>query len=342
MSAPQGQGRKRVDVANTGASDNRFCPEGAAMSHRSKTPLRFGFAAALWLAGIASAFGQQYMPIPPGTIIGNLGGQTNAANAVDIPHLIAALSASGMPLDQMTKVGDSIYPMVPSDRVVATSAPLTASRTWTLPLAGSVTAGHPILVIDLAGGVSGPNTIVIARAGSDLINSGTTATISATFGAFYFVSDGASRWAAQSMGGVTCGTGLSGGSSGACAVALTSATNSIGADVLLNNTANYFDGPSTAQGTTGTWFATGGVSLFSGTVDAFYCKLWDGTTVIDSKASADPATALLTSISLSGIISSPAANIRISCRDLSTTAGKILFNQTGNSKDSTLTAVRIQ
>jgi hypothetical protein len=29
------------------------------MSHHSKTPLRFGFAAALWLAAVASAFAQE-------------------------------------------------------------------------------------------------------------------------------------------------------------------------------------------------------------------------------------------------------------------------------------------
>jgi hypothetical protein len=37
-------------------------------------------------------------------------------------------------------------------------------------------------------------------------------------------------------------------------------TNSLGADVLLNNTANYFTGPSVAQGTSGTWFASGNVT----------------------------------------------------------------------------------
>src|SRR2546426_953355 len=40
---------------------------------------------------------------------------------------------------------------------------------------------------------------------------------------------------------------------------LTPITNSLGADVALNNTANYFDGPSVAQGTSGTWFASGTV-----------------------------------------------------------------------------------
>jgi hypothetical protein len=60
-------------------------------------------------------------------------------------------------------------------------------------------------------------------------------------------------------------------------------TNSLGADVALNNTANYFDGPSVAQGSTGTWFGTGTMTLTdSGGAQNFYCKLWDGTTVMAS------------------------------------------------------------
>jgi hypothetical protein len=57
---------------------------------------------------------------------------------------------------------------------------------------------------------------------------------------------------AGSVTSVTCGTGLSGGTfttSGTCAVNLSVLTASLGANVALNNTANYFDGPSVAQGT---------------------------------------------------------------------------------------------
>ena len=125
--------------------------------------------------------------------------------------------------------------------------------------------------------------------------------------------------------------------------ALTSLTNSLGADVALNNTANYFDGPSTAQGTSGTWFASGTVTLVD-TVQAgsFVAKLWDGTTVIASAWINSAGANAPTQISLSGVITSPAANIRISVKDSAATSGKIVFNQTGNSKDSTLTVLRIQ
>jgi hypothetical protein len=120
-------------------------------------------------------------------------------------------------------------------------------------------------------------------------------------------------------------------------------SNSLGADVLLNNTANYFDGPSVAQGTTGTWWASGTVTLVdTATGASLYCKLWDGTTVISSGATWAQTAAASITMSLSGFISSPAGNIRISCRDTTNTTGKIAANGTGSSKDSTVSTVRVQ
>ena len=120
-------------------------------------------------------------------------------------------------------------------------------------------------------------------------------------------------------------------------------TNSLGADVALNNTGNYFDGPSVAQGTSGTWFVSGTVTVYDTAGSAtFYAKLWDGTTVISSAIiTAYGAVSLPMSISLSGYIASPAANLRISVRDITSTSGQIRFNATGNSKDSTISAVRV-
>jgi hypothetical protein len=46
-------------------------------------------------------------------------------------------------------------------------------------------------------------------------------------------------------------------------------------------------------------------------------------------------------MTLSGVISSPAGNLRISVKDTSAVTGKILANNTGLSKDSTITAFRI-
>lgn len=120
-------------------------------------------------------------------------------------------------------------------------------------------------------------------------------------------------------------------------------TSSLGANVALNNTANYFDGPSVAQGTVGTWYATGTVTVSDTAVVATtFCKLWDGTTVIASTAATNAAANYAMPVALSGYLASPAGNIRISCRNVSATTGLILFNSSGNSKDATVSVHRIE
>lgn len=118
-------------------------------------------------------------------------------------------------------------------------------------------------------------------------------------------------------------------------------SNSLGADVLLSNTGTYFDGPSIAQGTVGTWFVSGTVMVFDGGGAVVKVKLWDGSTVIASALVVASSGASGSPVSLSGFITSPTGNLRISVQDTSTVNGKIQFNASGNSKDSTITAIRI-
>lgn len=117
-------------------------------------------------------------------------------------------------------------------------------------------------------------------------------------------------------------------------------TASLGADVLLNNTANFFDGPSVAQGSVGKWFVSGTVTLYDPTLTNYVVKLWDGTTLIASAELTTPA-GYYASASLSGFIASPAGNLRISVRDQVNTTGKIIYNISTLAKDSTITAIRI-
>ncbi len=132
----------------------------------------------------------------------------------------------------------------------------------------------------------------------------------------------------------------------ASAIVFAPITNSLSGDVSLNNAANYFDGPSVAQGVTGTWFATGTVLIEcasggGGLNNKVDVKLWDGTTVIASTGSFNVSDGSRVPVALSGYLATPAGNIRISVRNETSTAGKILFNYTGNSKDSTISAFRI-
>lgn len=126
-------------------------------------------------------------------------------------------------------------------------------------------------------------------------------------------------------------------------VNLTKITASLGADVALNNTGLYFDGPSVAQGTVGTWFVSGSVTLLDVlTAPTFVnCKLWDGATVISSTIVRLQVAGGGFQAAMAGVITNPAGNLRVSCQQVSATTGKIIFNSSGNSKDSTITAVRI-
>lgn len=128
----------------------------------------------------------------------------------------------------------------------------------------------------------------------------------------------------------------------AAIVAPTPIRNSLGADVALNNVSNFFVGPTVAQGSTGTWAVFGTVTVQDTAGGAgFDAVLWDGTTVIASTDRNTAAANHFGSISLSGVITSPAGNLRFEVRDLSSVSGKIIFNRTGLGKDSTITAFRI-
>jgi len=129
---------------------------------------------------------------------------------------------------------------------------------------------------------------------------------------------------------------------GTVLLAYTSYTNSLGADVSLTNGV-YVDGPSVAQGTTGTWFASGTVVVRDPTNanSNWSAKLWDGTTVIASCRVNGPNANGNYTISLSGYLANPAGNIRISVNATTYSGTSMLYNSSGNSKDSTISAFRI-
>lgn len=168
-----------------------------------------------------------------GTNITGIPANTNLINQLPIANggtgqsaAAAARGSSGLNIDQATTHGDSIYTILSTDRVVLTSANLTASRTWTLPAANAINAGQHLVVADLFGGINGANTLVVSRAGSDTINGVSTVTLSTQYNYLDLVSDGSSKWtyAAATGGGsgtvtnatIAAGTGI--GVSGTCAI----------------------------------------------------------------------------------------------------------------------------
>lgn len=211
------------------------------------------------------------------------------------------------------------YTIVDGDRAKLLTASNAAAQAYTLPQAGAASSFVSDWYVDIknvsatAAGVLTitPTTSTINGAATLVLLPGQSARI---------VSDGTNY---QSIFGL--GQPL---------------TSSLNADVAVNNTANYFDGPTVTQGTLGTWLATGAVTITDTVAGNFQCKLWDGTTIIASGAFGVSAN-FNGVISLSGFISSPAGNIRMSVKNATDTTGTMLFNKSGNSKDSTLTVVRI-
>jgi len=157
----------------------------------------------------------------------------------------------------------------------------------------------------------------------------------------------------QQYGTQAANTVLAGPSSGAAALptfrgigpadlGLSFTSSSLGPDILLTNRTLYFDGPTVGQGAVGTWYASAVVtSLDTAGAADFNCKLWDGTTVIASGNFRAGGANVYISFTLSGYLASPAGNIRLSVRNITTNTGTIKFNSTGQSKDSAIFAVRL-
>lgn len=145
---------------------------------------------------------------------------------------------------------------------------------------------------------------------------------------------------AGNTGAFTLGIGLTNATND-IRVNLTTASNFLGSNVALNST-TFTDGPSAAQGTSGTWFASGTVTVLdTAGAQFFLAKLYDGTTVIASGSTQTNGPSQNMTISLSGFITSPAGNIRIAVKSQAAATSTMRFNDTGLSKDSGISCVRI-
>jgi hypothetical protein len=129
--------------------------------------------------------------------------------------------------------------------------------------------------------------------------------------------------------------------SGFSHVAATPITNSVTVAVAMVSNATYYDGPSVPQGTAGTWFVSGEVTVSAVAAnDQIIAKLWDGTTLIAS-GYAQPSNGLIVTIHLSGFLSAPAGNLRLSARNVTSNGGTIATGNGIDAKASTITAFRI-
>jgi len=81
----------------------------------------------------------------------------------------------------------------PSDTYVYLIVDCSVARTITLPLASGVTAGRIYIIKDSTGQCQ-TNNITVARQGSDTIDGSSSFTIDMTYGTFYFICDGSSKY----------------------------------------------------------------------------------------------------------------------------------------------------
>lgn len=117
-------------------------------------------------------------------------------------------------------------------------------------------------------------------------------------------------------------------------------TNSLGGNVTINN-ATYTTGPTVAQGSTGTWFASGNVTIAALNGNQITCRLSDGTNVIDS-GTVQIAGDLITSLHLSGFRAAPSGNLQILCLNVTANNGTMNATNGVDAKASTISAFRIQ
>lgn len=289
------------------------------------------------------------------TLSGTVGGALTFSGALT---LSSALTYGGVALSNaVTGTGNMVLSAAPTFTGTTTIATLALTTVGAHTISGAITYGG----VTLSNAVTGTGNMVLSA----------SPTLSGTVGGALTFSGALTLSSALTYGGVTLTNAVTGTGNMVLSAAPTftgapisttaavgtnttqiattafvsafpqQITNALGADVNLTIAANYFDGPSVAQGTSGTWYASGTVTVTGTAGDTILVKLWDGTTVIASSMMICDATIGSVSISLSGYISSPAANIRLSVRDSTTTTGKIRFNQTGNSKDSVLTAFKV-
>jgi len=225
-------------------------------------------------------------------------------------------------------VADTNTTIASTDRIVAYTS-LTASRTISLPAASTMMPGQRLTIVDESGQASASRQLSLAPNGTDKIaGSNTTQVIvNLPFGRCELACDGAGAWFVIGSWSVAYSANLA-------------------SDVVMNASATYFDGPSVAQGTVGTWEVGGTVTVtdpVGAQATTYRVKLHDGTTVFKSLATVEAAVAQqLTSASFANVVvSAPAGNLRISVRDDATANSKILASFTGLGSDSHITAKRL-
>jgi hypothetical protein len=263
---------------------------------------------------LAATFGT-YLPLSGGTMAGNIAmGANTISNAVISGSTLSGATVNGTTTASGTfTFGGNPVSTYTGSWPGSSQCVETSGATGVLSFTGAACSTAP----------TGANPT--ATATGTAVNGSSTS---------FMRADGAPAVASTTVAGSTCTPGSTCG--------LTSTTASLSNVVVLNNTSTYFDGPGVAQGTTGTWFASGCVTLVDGNGSAtFLVKMWDHTTIIASTVVQSTGAGFAVEACLSGVLTSPASNIRISVQDSSSNNGAMENSISGALHDSTISAFRV-
>lgn len=145
----------------------------------------------------------------------------------------------------------------------------------------------------------------------------------------------------SATGAITFSYGLS-RSGQAISTSLASSTATLGGNVALNATGSYFDVLSLSL-EAGTWFVTATALVNdSGATATIYVRFYDGTNTYASSATYSDNLVRGTAVTISAVITlASTTTVKLQARGPDSTTSRILFNQSGNSKDTHMNAVRI-
>lgn len=122
---------------------------------------------------------------------------------------------------------------------------------------------------------------------------------------------------------------------------LTYLTNSLGSPVTMTTSSTAYDGPTVSQGTTGTWLVMGGLMVNTPAGNnTVGIQLWDGTTNIATGGNSSGASQQVNT-HLSGIITNPTGNLKLTATNFSASGGTIAINNGAAAPSSYITAIRI-
>jgi len=179
--------------------------------------------------------------------------QPNAVGMVLSPcaaysFLVAPGSGSSIACSSVATGGNTNLTISAGVQMQVTTAAFTTSRTWTLPLSTNYGDGSYLYIADLAGAISGTDTLVIAAQGSDTVNGAASITVGAQYGIWQLVTDGNGHWilptaasGAITSANIVNGTGLS--ETGTC-----NSTSLISCTLSLTNTSTTVAGKTCALG----------------------------------------------------------------------------------------------